>query len=201
MAIGIQGVSQWQTWRKNVGWNDDVSTFMDAASANPSDFWDSSTLKFKTPYANRIISVHPFTGIAVQGWADVTGDEGFTFDIWGCMFPNHQGGPGPMQKIFRQTGTLDNSEGWATADSPAPGWDSAEYTGMAMPAGSLHIASEGSAVAFGGNVGPTVDESNNSVLLLSTLGYSHLLLQVSADSVAWVKGGFLWKGISKEGVI
>jgi len=204
MAIGIQGVTQWQPWRTDVTAADSTN-LITAAASFPSHIWTPGTNTLKAPMEARSVSVHPFTAIMLSGFFVDGGTATSTIEIWGCMMPDSKRGPGPAMKIYEadlvDTGiTVTN---WSSADTPLYDGENqlgtaGTYRSWAFPAAPEVEYAE----AIGGgdtHIGASTDYTC-SMVMLSTLGFSRLIMQIPAVA-AVTRQMFMWRGISKEGVI
>ena len=185
-------------WRKNVTAAD--GTLITLANSYPEFFWTNPNKVFDSPHNARIISPHPFTGIAVQPWL-ISASAGATtanIEIWGMMFPDSKVGPGPATLLYATQLTDTASTTWGASDVPIQNQDitAGTYRGGRFAAATT--------VDYSGSAGGallTDAQSNADILLLSTVGYSHLLFQVVGGVAQLTSLTILWRGISKEGVI
>lgn len=183
MTASFEHVTQWQTMRVV------LSTALDTVLADkrPGDLTAAFLAKM-TPVA-------PATAVLIQPL--VLGDDLGTFalTIYGFMNPAKKGGSGPILELWRDIVTAGGRV-WGTVDVPmndgrwgaAAAWRICDWAGTAAfvsDFGSSHVR---------------LKADQDGVLMLPTLGYTHLLAVITVMTNV-TKVGLLWRPISLGNVI
>jgi hypothetical protein len=184
MSQSTSGVQQWQTWR--VGTETDGALLTDY---KPSDL--------NATYLSRMISIHPGTVIALRAMGLGGDGHGIQIVISGWMNPHRrqrgQLSSGPGQRLWRGN-LLLGATVWGAADVPffdrPTDW----------PSGVYREVNNWNSGSGGGYDYPGVTKigtgSAHLMVLLPTLGYTHLLMEFTgpADAVTIAtRLGVVWR--------
>lgn len=172
----LNGIRTWRTWR--VAETEDGTAVQ--AGLGPDDY----------PSAN-VISVHPYTQIALRAYGADTDNDDATVRITGWMDNITPTGPGPGQILFHSEiiigATNFNERPVADGRWPsATAWFEVDdwVTGVIENAAIAYLRTAGA----------------STILLLPTLGYTNLWLEIINLGAAteMTKLGVLWRPVSKE---
>lgn len=157
---------------------------------------DYKPADFDATVQAKAISVHPHTAIALRCFATDANDDTLSgVVISGWMHPLSKGGCGPGHRLWIGNLILGGKTwtGQPISNAPAGTWPSAAYfeidtwTSSYNPAGAVALDSS---VTSGAN--------KESILILPTLGYTQILIEIPSASFAGAgeanAAGFMWRG-------
>jgi len=137
--------------------------------------------------ANQMIGVKPFYSILLRGFGQDANNEAAALRISGWMDPDKPNGSGPGQVLWSGDPALGNfSSGFTGPPITGPAWPSGTYFEVDLwnpDGGTSQIAP----FSLDGT-------DKQSCVFLPTLGYSHLLFEVTLTSM--LTFGLIWRGIS-----
>ena len=183
MPYGIQGVMNWQTWRTEVSAADTgITTF------EPTDL-----------SATKSISVTPYTAIILLPLVvgDAVAADAVDVKIIGYMASHVEKGAGPGQALWFATLKVPAASP-VSMSSAIPlsdgAWVSRNWT-FFEDADFTSKYDEVSSVEIGGTV------SKQLSILLPTVGYTTLMMEITSLTGTNPVFGCMWRGVSKEGAI
>lgn len=179
----IQGLKQWQTARAPITTEDTPLT-----DYKPSDFTDAVQQKS--------ISVHPATAVILRVLGKDADNDTIVLIVSGWMDPNSEKGPGPGHRLWRGEVKL-GSKSWADV----PLGDGKWVTGTWQEADTYDFFTDAAdydmvgATVLDAVQAPDLIINQEACLILPTLGYSHLLLEILNMNAAgeMTEVGILWR--------
>ena len=177
------GITQWQTWRL-VSTDDTFLTDYKAA-----DVTDAVKKK--------MIGIYPATAIIIRAFGKDTNADDATVVISAWMDISKPKGGGPGHRLWRGS-LICGSKSYSHAPLGDGKWGSADTW---FDVDTFNVAAAGGYDMAGATrldsvfVGGTADQE--SVLLLPTLGYTHLLIEVIdlGGAAEMTEIGFIWRPI------
>ena len=184
MSGELQGISSWRTWRRISSEDTLVTDF------KPANYAAAKSIRLDDGTS----------AIAMRGFGKDADNETAIIVVSGWMSTPSAGGVGPGQQLWRGQALLGSRSSAMIPLADAPG-----SSPWGASATWFEVDTWDPTVPNGLNacVGTMFDGGNQSLLILPTLGYTALMLEIGdlGTGAEMAEIGVLWRPVSRAGVV